>query len=82
MPSKFTEMLDDSYQTTSPDCDVRLEDIVGAADFDKYGAGRSRTSSDASTGSNSSSENLSCPASNGTNKKTRRMSRLLNLGRR
>lgn len=82
MSSKFTEMLDDSFRTTSPDCDVRLEDIVGAANFEKYNAGRGRTSSEASTGSNSSSENLSYPTSNDSPKKTRRMSRILNLGRR
>lgn len=82
MTSKFTEMLDDSYQTTSPDCDVRLEDIVGAANFEKYNAGRSRTSSEGSAASNSSSENLSSSTNNDTAKKSKRMSRILNLGRR
>lgn len=75
-------MLDDSYQTTSPDYDVRLEDIVEAADFDKYNASRSRTSSDVSASSNNSSESLASPTSNDTSKKTKRMSRILTLGRR
>lgn len=73
MPSKFTELLDDSYRTTSPESDVRLEDIISTANFDMT---RGRTSSDVSSGTNSSSENLSSTISNESSKKVKRMSRL------
>lgn len=76
MPSKFTEMLDGTYQTTS-DYDVRLEDIVGTATFN---SSRSRTSSEASSTSNSSSENLSSSPGE-PNKKSKRMSRVFTFGR-
>lgn len=73
MPSKFTELLDDTYRTTSPESDVRLEDLINMATFDMN---RGRTSSEASSASNSSSENLSSTMSNDSSKKTKRMSRI------
>lgn len=51
MPSKFTEILEPGFQSTSPRADVRLEDIIGAADLSQ----RARTSSEASSRSESSS---------------------------
>jgi len=45
MPSKFTEHLDPSYRTTSPESDVRLEDIIGAADLSTRGRAASSGSS-------------------------------------
>ncbi|KIV85535.1 hypothetical protein PV11_01220 [Exophiala sideris] len=51
MPSKFTEILDPEYHTTSPQDDVRLEDIIAATDISYRG----RTSSDTSSRSASSS---------------------------
>jgi len=50
MPSKFTELLDPDYQTTSPKDDVRLEDIIGSAEMS-----RGRQSSGTSSRSLSSS---------------------------
>jgi len=49
--SKFTEILDPDFRTTSPESDVRLEDIIGAADMTTV---RGRTSSETSADSNSS----------------------------
>ncbi|KIW57287.1 hypothetical protein PV05_05855 [Exophiala xenobiotica] len=51
MPSKFTEILDPEYQTSSPQDDVRLEDIIAATHM-SY---RARTSSETSSRSTSSS---------------------------
>jgi len=52
MPSKFTEILDpEVYQTSSPQDDVRLEDIIAATHI-SY---RARTSSEISSRSASSS---------------------------
>jgi hypothetical protein len=51
MASKFTEILEPGFQSTSPKSDVRLEDIIGAADLSQ----RARTSSEASSRSTSSS---------------------------
>lgn len=51
MASKFTEILEPGFQSTSPQDDVRLEDIIGAADM----SNRGRTSSEASSRSFSSS---------------------------
>jgi hypothetical protein len=53
MPSKFTEILDStSFQSTSPQDDVRLEDILAASL-----PSRGRNSSEASSRSASSSSN-------------------------
>lgn len=76
MPSKFTELLDNTYQTS--EYDVRLEDIVEASSFN---GSRSRTSSEASSASNSSSENLSSSSNDHATKKNKRMSRILTFGR-
>ncbi|EXJ86534.1 hypothetical protein A1O3_03485 [Capronia epimyces CBS 606.96] len=68
MPSKFTEILDSGFQSTSPQDDVRLEDIIGCATLPPRG----RTSSETSSRSASSSSN------EGTEEKSRkRLSRLL-----
>lgn len=50
MTSKFTEILDPEFQSTSPHCDVRLEDIIAASDL----SNRGRTSSETSSASESS----------------------------
>jgi hypothetical protein len=84
MPSKFHEILDDDYRTTSPECDVKLEDIIGAADLSVSSA-RSRTSSEISNGSNSSTESVNYianPTRTDATKANKRRSRLLSLGRR
>ncbi|KIX98093.1 uncharacterized protein Z520_06173 [Fonsecaea multimorphosa CBS 102226] len=76
MPSKFTEILDPQYQTTSPQDDVRLEDIIGAVSMSI----RDRTSSEASSTSPSSSS----ADGDHTEEKPRRkrLSRLLSGGKR
>ncbi|EXJ72107.1 uncharacterized protein A1O5_04611 [Cladophialophora psammophila CBS 110553] len=76
MPSKFTEILDPQYHTTSPQDDVRLEDIIGAADM----SSRGRTPSEASSTSPSSS----CAEGDQIDEKPRRkrLSRLLSGGKR
>ncbi|KIW75822.1 hypothetical protein Z517_10567 [Fonsecaea pedrosoi CBS 271.37] len=79
MPSKFTEILDPQYQTTSPQDDVRLEDIIGAANMSV----RDRTSSEASSTSHSSSSASSSDSDRIEEKQRRkRLSRLLSGGKR
>ncbi|ETI23308.1 hypothetical protein G647_05108 [Cladophialophora carrionii CBS 160.54] len=75
MPSKFTEILEPGYQTTSPQDDVRLEDIIGAANMS-----RSRESSEASSRSTSSSSGDSEPVEEKPRRK--RLSRLLSGGKK
>ncbi|KIX10439.1 uncharacterized protein Z518_01521 [Rhinocladiella mackenziei CBS 650.93] len=45
MSSKFTEILDPGFQTTFPQTDVRLEDIIGDADLTSRGRTSFGTSS-------------------------------------
>ncbi len=74
MPSKFTEILDPESHIASPRDDVRLEDIIGAADM----SSRGRTSSGTSSRSASSSSGEQV-----MEEKTRkRLSRLLGGGKR
>ncbi|KEF61562.1 uncharacterized protein A1O9_03129 [Exophiala aquamarina CBS 119918] len=73
MPSKFTEILDPGFQSTSPKSDVRLEDIIGAAELSQ----RARTSSEASSRSASSSS-----ADRMGEKSRRRLSKLLTGAKR
>lgn len=51
--SKFHEILDPDYHTTSPEFDVRLEDIIGAADLSRRGRSSSDTSADGNRSSGS-----------------------------
>ena len=69
MPSKFTEILEAGYQTTSPRDDVRLEDIIAAE------VARARHCSQASSRSASSSSVDSDRIEE--NPKRKRLSRLL-----
>lgn len=71
MPSKFTEILDDSYRTTSPESDVQLEDLINGADWS-----RGRSSSEASSGSNSSSENLTSSPPVSDKRESKRFSKM------
>lgn len=87
MTSRFREILDDDFQTTSPESDVKLEDILNASV--DLSSSRSRTSSEdsGSGASNSSSEYVNhVIGSVKTNMKEpqpqKRRSRLLSLGRR
>ena len=75
MPSKFTEMLDPERQTTSPQDDVRLEDIIGAAEMSRGRA--SSGGSSRSTGSSSGDSDLS-----EQKPRRKRLSRLLSGGKK
>jgi len=74
MPSKFTEILEPGYQTTSPQDDVRLEDIIAAE------MARSRHSSEGSSRSASSSSGDSDRIAE--KPKRKRLSRLLSGGKK
>lgn len=76
--SKFTEVLDCNYQSTSPQSDVRLEDLIPAPDL----SGRGRTSSGASYRSESSYESRQNSGERTEEKTKRRVSRLLSLTKR
>lgn len=75
-PSKFTEILDpEDHYCTSPQSDVRLEDILAATDLQNRG----RTPSETSTSSRESRQNSGERAE----KKTRqRLSRLLSISKK
>ncbi|KIW47347.1 uncharacterized protein PV06_00048 [Exophiala oligosperma] len=68
MSSKFTEILDEGYQTSSPQDDVRLEDIIAATNMSYRGRTSSETSSRSASSSNSGSPD---------EKPRKRLSRLL-----
>ena len=76
MPSsKFTEILDPNFQSTSPRSDVRLEDIIAATEA------RGRTSSETSSHSESSSDSRQNSGER-TEQKPKRRSRFLSISKR
>lgn len=77
MTSKFVEVLDPDFQTTSPQLDVRLEDII--AESERYSRARSTSGSSLES---SSSENLSKGSQSPSKRKSKRRSMLYNLTRR
>jgi hypothetical protein len=76
--SKFTEILDSQYQSTSPQSDVRLEDLIAASDL----SGRGRTSSETSSGSDYSNQGRHNSGDRTEEKSKQRLSRLLSIGKR
>ena len=76
MPSsKFTEILDPDFQSTSPRSDVRLEDIIALTEA------RGRTCSETSSHSESSSDSRQNSGERTENKPKRR-SRFLSISKR
>ena len=79
MPSsKFTEILDPQFQSTSLKSDVRLEDLIAASDT----SGRGRTSSETSSRSESSSGSRTQSGDRTEAKRKQRLSRLLSIAKR
>ena len=78
-PSKFTEIMDPSIQSLSPESDVRLEDIIAASDP----SGRGRAPSEGSSRSDSTNGSRQDSNEREKDEKTkRRLSRLLSLKKR
>ena len=78
MPSsKFTEILDPDFQSTSPKADARLEDLIAAT----KASGRGRTPSETSSQSESSSGSRT-HSGDRIDEKPRRLSRLLSIAKR
>ncbi|ETN40713.1 uncharacterized protein HMPREF1541_04993 [Cyphellophora europaea CBS 101466] len=71
--SKFTEIMDPQFHCTSPNSDVRLEDILAATESHSRGRTPSETSSNASGESRQNSGERT------ENKTKQRLSRLLSI---
>ena len=76
--SKFTEVLDSQYQSTSPQSDVRLEDLIAASNL----SGRGRTSSETSSTSDSSNASRQNSGERTEEKTKQRRSRFLSISKR
>lgn len=75
--SKFTEVLDIQYQSTSPQSDANLEDLIAASQLSS--SSRGRTSSDGSSRSSGSSNGSHERTEE--NVKSKRLSRLFSVKR-
>lgn len=73
--SKFTEIMDPEAHYTSPQSDVRLEDILAATDTHNRGRAPSETS-------NSSQDSRQNSGDRNENKTKQRLSRLLSISKK